>query len=278
MTEKRPLKEERALKPSPLDRTIAALRPAAGDAARIEARWLIEAASGDEAALAAMVARRLAGEPVERIIGRAGFWTLDLVVTPDTLSPRADTETVIRAAVEQMQPSQIRSERLHILDLGTGAGAILLALLAEFEDARGLGIDISEAALEVARTNAELANLHQRSEFRTGDWASGLDGPFGLIVSNPPYIPTAVIPTLDREVRDHDPHLALDGGADGLACYRSILPALPALLAEGGRAILEFGAGQGPEIRLLAEAAGLRFIAFRKDFNDLDRVVILSKI
>ena len=162
MTEKRPLKEERALKPSPLDRTIAALRPAAGDAARIEARWLIEAASGDEAALAAMVARRLAGEPVERIVGRAGFWTLDLVVTPDTLSPRADTETVIRAAVEQMQPSQIRSERLHILDLGTGAGAILLALLAEFEDARGLGIDISEAALEVARTNAELSRTWQQ--------------------------------------------------------------------------------------------------------------------
>lgn len=272
------MKKKRALNRDLLNRTVASLRQIAGVAASIEARWLIEAASENEAIVAELVARRLGGEPVDRIVGRAGFWTLDLVVTPDTLSPRADTETVIRAAVEQMRTGQIRSERLHILDLGTGTGAILLALLAEFEDARGLGIDISEAALEVARTNAELTNLHQRSEFRTGDWASGLTGPFDLIVSNPPYIPTAVIPTLDREVRDHDPHLALDGGADGLACYRAILRALPALLADEGRAILEFGAGQGPEVRQIGENAGLAFRDFRKDFNGLDRTIILSKI
>ena len=215
---------------------------------------------------------------VDRIIGRRGFWTLDLAVTPDTLSPRADTETLVRAARDHLSGAGRGNSRLRILDLGTGTGAILLALLTELPQANGMGIDISEAALAVACLNAREAGLAGRAVFRAGDWTSGIDGPFDLVVSNPPYIPTGDIAGLDREVRDHDPHLALDGGADGLACYRAMLPALPALLAEGGRAILEFGASQGPDIRRLAEAAGLRFIAFCKDFNDLDRAIILSKI
>ena len=254
------------------------LRPVADASAKIEARWLAEAAADDGAKLESFILRRLNHEPVDRIIGRRGFWTLDLVVTPDTLSPRADTETLVRAARDHLLSEGRAHSRLHILDLGTGTGAILLALLAELPQANGLGIDISEAALAVARLNAGAAGLAGRAAFRTGDWTSGIAGPFDLIVSNPPYIPTGEIAGLDREVRDHDPYLALDGGADGLACYRAILPALPALLAEGGRAILEFGAGQGPEVRRIAEAEGLAFKSFRNDFNGLDRAITLSKI
>jgi release factor glutamine methyltransferase len=224
------------------------------------------------------VERRLAGEPLSRIVGRRGFWTLDLEVTQDTLDPRPDTETVVEAARDMILLTRTKDAALHILDLGTGTGAILLALLAEFPNACGLGVDISPAAIAVAQRNAEHASLDQRARFQQGNWIAGLSGQFDLIVSNPPYIPSAEIPGLDREVRDHDPLLALDGGNDGLACYRSILPGIPALLASDGFAILEFGQGQGASVQPLAEAAGLSVVEFRNDLSGIERSIILNKI
>jgi release factor glutamine methyltransferase len=256
----------------------ARLQPVAEEAAGLEARWLIEEAGTDSARLEALVLRRLAGEPVDRIIGRRGFWTLDLKVGPATLSPRSDTETVVRAARDRMVADRSRSAPLRILDLGTGTGAILLALLAEFPGAQGLGIDISEEALAVARENADQTGLSARAVFQRGDWAEGLTGPFDLILSNPPYIPTHDILSLDREVRNHDPHLALDGGDDGLACYRLLLPQITAVLAENGFAVLEFGQGQGRDVAQLAKTAGLAPVGFCNDLNEIERVVILNKI
>jgi release factor glutamine methyltransferase len=250
----------------------------AGDAAMIEARWLLEEAGADDARLEAFITRRLSGEPVDRIIGRRGFWTLDLRVTSATLSPRPDTEAVVRAGRDIMLARHDKHAHLRILDLGTGTGAILLALLDEFHNATGLGIEISDEALLVARGNAGQTGLSSRAVFQQGDWTAGLTGPFDLIVSNPPYIPTHDIGDLDPEVRDHDPHLALDGGADGLACYRTLLPQIPALLAHGGVAVLEFGQSQGPAVLGIARACGLALVEFRNDLNGIERAVILNKI
>jgi release factor glutamine methyltransferase len=254
------------------------LRAVAGDAARLEARWLIEEANDDGAKLEGFIARRLAGEPVDRIIGHRGFWTLDLKVTPATLSPRSDTETLVRAGCDHLLANHHINGLPRILDLGTGTGAILLALLVEFPAATGLGIDISEDALLVARENAEYAGLSSRAIFQQGDWMAGLTGPFDLIVSNPPYIPTPDIAGLDTEVRDHDPHLALDGGMDGLGCYRALLPQVQAFLAPGGVAVLEFGQGQGAAVLGIAHACGLALVEFRNDLNEIERAVILNKI
>jgi release factor glutamine methyltransferase len=249
------------------------LRPAAGDAARIEARWLIEAAGGDAGLLERQILRRLAGEPLDRIIGRRGFWTLDLAVTPDVLSPRPDTETIVRAALDHVTGARDRICR--ILDLGTGSGAILLALLAELPHAHGVGVDISAAALSIATANARANGLADRTEWRLGSWADPVTGQFDIVVSNPPYIPSAEIAGLDVEVRDHDPALALDGGADGLDCYRAILPALPGLLAEGGVAVLEIGLGQADAVPALAATAGLAVIEIRPDLGGVPRAVVL---
>ncbi len=263
----------------PQQRAVAErLRLVAEEAAMLEARWLLEEAGEDSAKLEAFITRRLSGEPVDRIIGHRGFWTLDLKVTPATLSPRSDTETVVRAGRDIMLARHKKHSSLHILDLGTGAGAILLALLDEFPRAAGLGIDISEEALLVARGNAGATGLSSRAIFRQGDWTAGLTGPFDLIVSNPPYIPTPEIAGLDSEVRDHDPHLALDGGEDGLACYRALLPQIPPLLTPGGMVVLEFGQGQGAAVVDIALSCGLSFLEFRNDLNGIERAVILNKI
>jgi release factor glutamine methyltransferase len=251
------------------------IRPAAGTMALLEAKWLIEEAAGDSAGLERMILRRLAREPLDRIIGRRGFWTLDLAVTPDVLSPRPDTETIVRAVLEQVRQSVGSSQQPRILDLGTGSAAILLALLAEFPNATGLGVDASEPALAVARDNAARCGLGGRAAFLHGGWNAVLGQTFDIVVSNPPYIPTGVIPTLDREVRDHDPHLALDGGADGLECYRDILPLLTRLLAPGGFAVLEIGAGQGEDVSALARAAGLDVLEIRPDFGGVPRAAVL---
>jgi release factor glutamine methyltransferase len=245
------------------------LRPAVGDAAAIEARWLLEAAAGDAAVLDSFVARRLAGEPVDRITGSRGFWTLDLAVEPAVLSPRADTETIVRAALDRLGPAR------RILDLGTGSGAILLALLAELPEARGVGVDVSPEALAVARRNADLSGLAARAAFLEGGWDAALGQRFDLVVSNPPYIPTGDIAGLDPEVRDHDPHLALDGGADGLDAYREILPLLPRLLTEDGSAVLEIGFGQGEDVARLSAEAGLTVLEIRPDLGGVPRAVVL---
>jgi release factor glutamine methyltransferase len=255
---------------SPLSALADRLSPIAGEAARLEARWLVEAAGGDARMLDSFVARRLAGEPVDRIVGSRGFWTFDLAVTPDVLSPRADTETIVRAALERLGPAP------RILDLGTGSGAILLALLAERPDATGLGVDLSPAALTVARRNADRTGLAARVAFLAGGWDAALGQRFDLVVSNPPYIPTADIADLDPEVRDHDPHLALDGGADGLDAYRILLPLLPGLLTEGGFAVLEIGFGQGDDVSRLAADAGLAVLEIRPDLGGVPRAVVLA--
>jgi release factor glutamine methyltransferase len=254
----------------PSRRALAALlAPAAGEAADIEARWLLEE-TRDPALLGALAARRLAGEPIDRVLGRRGFWTLDLCVTPAVLSPRSDTETVVRAALRHAPDADT------ILDLGTGSGAILLALLAELAEAAGVGVDLSGAALDVARANASRNGLADRAAFLQGGWDAAIGRRFDLVVSNPPYIPTAEIVGLDREVRDHDPHMALDGGADGLTCYREIVLLLPRLLTPGGIAVLEIGFGQGDAVAALAEAAGLAVVETRPDLGGAPRAVVAA--
>jgi release factor glutamine methyltransferase len=254
----------------------ARLRPVAGEAARTEARWLIEAAGDDAARLEEFVTRRLAGEPVDRIVGSRGFWTIELTVTTATLSPRPDTETIVRAARDMVAMLHPVDSPLRFLDLGTGTGAILLALLDEFPNATGVGVDISREALRAAQDNAIRLQCADRASFIEGGWDAALGQRFDLVVSNPPYIPTADIADLDREVRDHDPHLALDGGADGLTAYRDILPLLPDLLDQAGFAALEIGFGQDKSVPALAAAAGLQVLEIRPDLGGVPRALVLA--
>jgi release factor glutamine methyltransferase len=201
--------------------------------------------------------RRLAGEPVARIVGKKEFWGLPIELSAATLVPRPDTETVVERALEILRAEGAQDRTLRIADLGTGSGAILLALLSELPDARGIGTDISADALATAETNAAQLGLADRADFIRCDYAAGLSGTFDLIVSNPPYIRTKDIAGLATEVRDHDPHLALDGGADGLAAYRALIPRSAALLAPGGALVVEAGQGQSEAIGTLMTAAGL---------------------
>jgi release factor glutamine methyltransferase len=208
----------------------------------------------DEAAhLENFLQRRLAGEPVARILGVKEFWGLTLNLSAATLVPRPDTETVVELALEVCR----RQERRRIADIGTGSGAILLALLSELPDATGVGTDISLEALRMARDNAARLGLTQRAAFVACNYTAALSGPFDLIVSNPPYIRSADIAGLDREVREYDPPRALDGGPDGLAAYRVIAPDAARLLAPGGTLIVEAGYGQSGPIAELMSASGL---------------------
>ena len=199
----------------------------------------------------ALLARRLAGEPIAYIIGARAFWTIELEVAPDVLIPRPDSETLIEAAVAHFgdcAPTQI-------LDLGTGPGTLLLAALAQWPEAQGLGIDSSETALHYARRNADDLGLADRAHFARGDWARGVDGPFDLILANPPYIATDE--PLPPDVREFEPHGALYAGADGLDAHRAIIPDLPRLLAPGGTAVLEIGWTQADPVLSLVRITGL---------------------
>ena len=257
------------------------------DSPAIDARLLLEAAAGasrtdiltdpyrvvsdsQRQAYEAMVERRLRREPVSRILGRKGFWKIMLNVTPDVLSPRPDTETLLDVALLAFAPH----ERFSLIDLGTGSGAILLALLNERTAATGVGTDISSEALAVARENAANLDLNGRATFLRTEWAAGFaDASFDLVVSNPPYIPTAHIAGLDPEVRDHDPHLALDGGPDGLQAYRDLAPEIRRILKPLGVFAVEIGWDQGPQVKALFEAAGFTDVKVVKDLGDRDRVV-----
>jgi release factor glutamine methyltransferase len=256
---------------------IAQLQAVAGTGARTEAKWLLEAAGDDAALLQRLIQRRLAGEPVDRIQGHRGFWTLELIVTPDTLSPRADTETVVEAARDHALHLHGQVAPLRILDLGAGTGAILLALLKEFPQATGVGVDISPATLNVASRNAVLNQLTDRAVFQRGSWTTGLQETFDVIVSNPPYIPSQDIAGLDREVREHDPLVALDGGEDGLEAYRLILADLPRLMKATGIAVLEGGAGQASAISAIGQEHGLKTSEIRKDLSGIERAIVFSK-
>jgi release factor glutamine methyltransferase len=212
----------------------------------------------DEAArLEDFARRRLAGEPVARMIGEKEFWGLPLQPSPATLVPRPDTETVVELALELLRADGATGRPLRIADLGTGSGAILLALLSELPTATGVGTDISEQALQTAAANAARVGLAPRATFIACDYASGLSGLFDLIVSNPPYIRAADIAGLAVEVREHDPHAALDGGADGLDAYRALIPQAAGLLAPGALLIVEAGEGQSGPINGLMTLAGL---------------------
>ena len=218
--------------------------------------------------------RRLAGEPIARILGEKEFWGLPLQLSSATLVPRPDTETVVELALELLRASGGLDRPLRIADLGTGSGAILLALLSELPAAQGFGTDISQAALQTARANAARAGLSDRATFIACDYASGLAGPFDLIVSNPPYIRSADIDGLATEVRNHDPLAALDGGADGLDAYRALIPQAAGLLAPRAALVVEAGEGQSAEIQALMTAAGLMpVIAPKADLAGIRRAV-----
>lgn len=210
--------------------------------------------------------RRDAGEPVARILGRKEFWGLNLRLSPATLVPRPDTETVVEAALALCGTERSQAPAA-ICDFGTGSGAILLALLSEFPDARGVGTDISEAALRTARLNAALHHLDGRARFVCCDYGSALACGFDLVVSNPPYLRTSEIPALAREVRDFDPSVALDGGADGLDAYGTLAKDALRLLASGGRLIVEFGQGQGEAVAAILARHG--FACCGEPWSDL---------
>jgi release factor glutamine methyltransferase len=218
--------------------------------------------------------RRLAGEPVARIVGEKEFWGLPLKLSAGTLVPRPDTETVIELALELLRTTGCLDRPLRIADLGTGTGAILLALLSELPAATGFGTDISDDALRTAAANAARAGLSERATFIACDYATGLTGPFDLIVSNPPYVRTGDIAGLAVEVRGHDPMAALDGGADGLDAYRTLIPQAARLLAPGGFLVVEAGLGQSESIETFMTKAGLTpATAPRSDLAGIPRAV-----
>jgi len=200
------------------------------------------------------LARRIAGESVARIIGQKEFWSLPFRLNSETLVPRPETESVVEAA---LAATPDRNARLSVLDLGTGTGILLAAILAERPYASGIGVDRSEGALAVARANLQSLGLGKRAQFVAGDWGAALGGMFDLVVCNPPYVAAREFEQLPLDVRKHDPHLALDGGEDGLDAYRALIPDLERLLNGEGVAVLELGRGQEPAVAGLAHAAGL---------------------
>ncbi|WP_315775708.1 MULTISPECIES: peptide chain release factor N(5)-glutamine methyltransferase [unclassified Bradyrhizobium] len=230
----------------------------------------------DAQRLETLMQRRLAGEPVARILGTKEFWGLDLRLSADTLVPRPDTETVVELALEHLAAGGDLKRRLRIADLGTGSGAILLALLSELPWAFGLGTDISLAALTTARDNARALGLADRAGFVACSYAAALAVGFDLIVSNPPYIPSSEIGALDAEVRAHDPLRALDGGKDGLDAYRALIPQAAALLQPGGAVIVEVGLGQSDDVAALMVRAGLTADSstIRADLAGIPRTVM----
>lgn len=269
-----------------LQETRIALRTAGIESAALDARLLVAAAletrietvtAWPERALSAEAAARLAGllrrrtarEPMAYILGRREFWSLDFAVTPATLTPRPDSETLVETVLDSLLD---RQAPLRLLDFGAGTGCLLLALLSELPQASGIGIDRDLAALEVARMNADRLGLAERVSFVRGDWGQGVAGVFDLVISNPPYIPTADIATLAPELR-YEPLLALDGGPDGLDAYRALIPDAARLLKPGGLVTLEVGAGQAPAVESLLHAAGFVSIETRADLAGIGRCV-----
>lgn len=224
-------------------------------------------------AISGLAARRLKREPVSRILGRKEFWSLALAITPDVLVPRPETETVVEGALDFVVRNGLRMEKLRILDIGTGSGALLVALLNELPNATGIGTDISRAALEAAQINVAQFGFESRSSLIACDMAAGVQGQFDLVVSNPPYIARGQIASLAPEVRDYDPMMALDGGDDGLTAYRSISADAKRILAQGGRLFVEMGAGQEPAVRELFTKAGLVVGIARNDLAGTPRVL-----
>jgi len=263
------------------------LKDAGIDQPSIDARLMLEVAAGvtrteivtdpyreltaeQQTTLEDYLSRRARREPVSHIIGRKGFWKILLQVNKNVLTPRPETEVIVDEVLKAF-PEQMA---FSMLDLGVGSGTILLAVLAERPAAKGLGIDASAEALAVAKDNAASLDLNTRAAFLHGDWTAGLgDASFDLVVSNPPYIPTAVIDTLEPEVRDHEPRLALDGGADGLDAYRLLAPEILRVLKPAGMFAVEIGYDQSQAVEALFRAAGAQEVRTIKDLSTHDRVV-----
>jgi release factor glutamine methyltransferase len=221
----------------------------------------------------ALVDRRAAREPVSRILGHREFWSLDFALGPDTLDPRPDSETLVEVALDHLGA---RDRAWRILDLGTGTGCLLLALLSERPHATGIGIDRSAAAARTAQANARRLGLGGRARFLVGDWAQALDARFDLVICNPPYIRAGELQSLAPEVISWDPRQALCGGADGLDCYRAILPALARLVAPGGVAVFEIGCDQAAAVTTLAMLTGLKKPRISADLAGRPRCAVID--
>jgi release factor glutamine methyltransferase len=230
----------------------------------------------EAARIAALVGRRLRREPTARILGQKEFWGLPFKIDPPTFVPRPETETVVEAALQAIGESGRCSRELRIADLGTGAGTLLLSLLSELPEALGVGTDISEAAIGCARYNAAVQRAN--AAFVVGSYAASLQGPIDLLVSNPPYIPSSEIATLEPEVRAFDPVASLDGGWDGLDGYRTIANEAGRLLAPNGIVVVELGVGQAAPVRSLFSAAGLASAALRPDLSGTPRALVSRRL
>lgn len=267
----------------------AALAAAGIDNPRLEARLLLRhvlgvtmevllghperaVAESQRAAMGSLVARRVAREPLAYVLGEREFWSLPFRLTPATLVPRPDSETLIEAALARIRD---RTRPLRILDLGTGSGCLLLALLSEFPAAQGVGVDLSAAALDVASANARALELSDRARWVRGNWSDAIGGTFDVIVSNPPYVATADLAGLAPEIVLFEPRLALDGGPDGLACFRAIIPSLRALGRNPDSLILiEMGADQAAPVAALARVHGLQAIEVVEDLCGNPRCLV----
>lgn len=259
--------------------------------ARREARLLVAAALGWDTArvlgfpeaemtttagerLAALLTRRCAREPISRILGHREFWSLRFALSPDTLDPRPDSETLIEAALAALAD---RARAYRVLDFGTGTGCLLLALLSELPHAIGTGLDLSEGALEMARRNAAALGLGARAQFVCGNWGDPVSGSWDIILANPPYVASGEINRLSPEVARFEPRRALDGGVDGLSAHRLLAPAVSRLLAPTGIAVIEMGAGQAQKVAALMAGAGLALRAIRHDLIGVDRCLVLGR-
>lgn len=267
------------------------LRQAGVDSPRREARLLVEHVlgigpegiiAGPERSLTAaeydrladFAGRRARREPLSHILGWREFWSLPFRVTSDTLDPRPDSETLVEAALDCIAD---RSAPVRVLDLGSGTGCLLLAVLSERPHATGIGVDRNPGALDVARVNAAALGLTDRAEFVLGDWGKGLDEDFHLILTNPPYIPVTEIHGLAPEIALYEPRLALAGGPDGLDCYRAIAPDLHRLLTKGGYAVVEVGLGQADSVRGILASVGLRLLRGVHDLGGIERCLVFGR-
>ncbi len=262
------------------------MREAGLESPGLDARLLIECASGWSAVdiilrgaedvpnniqsdIEALAARRIAGEPLDSILGYSEFYGRRFDITGNVLSPRPETEGLVDAGLAAVKSMPCP----HILDLGTGSGAVVISLLAERHAAMGTAVDISAAALKVAGQNARTHNVHDRLTFLRGDWFTPVEGQFDLIVSNPPYITDAAMKKLPTEVKHYDPDVALRGGPDGLAPYRKIISHAKTYLRPGGSLIFEIGFDQGKSVSGLLKAAGFLFVTLKQDLSGHDRIV-----
>jgi release factor glutamine methyltransferase len=230
--------------------------------------------AAERARIAAIRERIAAREPLGRVLGQREFWGLEFALSPDTLEPRPESETIIEAVLARLSD---RRGPYRFLDLGTGTGCLLLALLSEYPRASGVGIDLAPGAAATARLNAAALGLHGRASFAAGDWGRALTGGFDAVVANPTYIATAAIAGLMPEVRDHDPRLALDGGEDGLAAYRAIAADLSRLLVPGGWFAGEIGMGQEGAIAAIVAAGGLAIETIVPDLAGMPRCLVARR-